>query len=94
MNQLSFLNDPCVDQVEPIDPKLSAIERPRLQGQNGVILDRLRQGPVTNDELSRIARKYTSRISDLRKAGYDIRVVEHDRSSGLSLYRLVGERRS
>jgi hypothetical protein len=32
--------------------------------------------------------KYTSRISDLRHAGYDVRVVERDYASGRTVYRL------
>jgi len=87
MIQTSFLDLPNID-VPPTDKRLAAEEKPRLCGQNGAILARLRQGPATNDELSRLARKYTSRISDLRQAGYDVRVIEHDRKSGLSLYRL------
>ena len=38
----------------------------RLETQNGKILALLRQGPATNDQLSRIARNYTARISDIR----------------------------
>jgi len=63
-------------------------ERERLRGQAGKILERLRQGRATNAELSRLALKYTGRISDLRAKGYDIRMVEQDRESGLTVYEL------
>lgn len=52
------------------------------------MLNLLRQRDVTNDELSVIARKYTSRVSDLRKAGYTIVNYGLDRLTGLSYYRL------
>ena len=48
----------------------------RLENQCRTILALLRQRGnqgATNAELSRIALKYTSRISDLRDMGYDIR---------------------
>ncbi len=60
----------------------------RLGGQCAKILERLRRGRVSNDELSRISRKYTSRISDLRQAGHDVRCVSHDRATGLAFYEL------
>lgn len=61
----------------------------RLSGQNLRILERLQRGPATNRELAAISLKYTSRVSDLRAAGYD---VQADRKAGgLTVYRL-GER--
>lgn len=44
-----------------------------------------------NVELSQIALKYTSRISDLRKAGHDVVCVSRHRESGLTYYALRGE---
>jgi hypothetical protein len=64
------------------------VERRRLSGQCMDMLRLLRRGRVTNTALSKISLKYTGRISDLRKAGYDIRCVERDRASGLSWYEL------
>ena len=66
-------------------------ERKRLSDQCSLILGRLMQGMVTNDELSRISRKYTGRISDLRKRGHDIRCVKQNRATGLSYYCLFIE---
>jgi len=60
----------------------------RLSGQNAAILQRLQQGPATNQELAQMSLKYTSRISDLRHAGYDVQVVERDYASGRTVYRL------
>ena len=37
------------------------------------ILELLRKGPQTNDTLVEVALKYTARISDLRKNGYEIK---------------------
>lgn len=62
-------------------------DKPRLAAQTLAIVERLRRGPATNDELSRMARKYTGRISDARKAGY---VIDCERiGGGLTRYRLL-----
>ena len=79
MTQPSFF-----DRYSPLD----AASLPRLSRQCAAILARLEQGPATNDELSRIARKYTGRISDLRHAGYDVRCTSQDRTTGLAVYEL------
>lgn len=58
----------------------------RLGSQNAAILERLQRGPCTNVELARLSLKYTSRVSDLRKAGY---VVDAKRMpGGLTIYTL------
>lgn len=88
MNQLELFADNR-RHIRPRDTHVVPEERPRLSGQNARILERLRRGPATNDELSGIARKYTSRISDLRAAGHDVRVIEHDRTTGVVLYKLM-----
>ena len=61
-------------------------DRPRLTGQNGAILERLRSGPATNQELAGISLKYTSRVSDLRKAGYTVACERQ--TGGLTRYTL------
>ena len=60
----------------PTDPNVRPADVKRLTGQNAAVLSRLRAGPATNAELAAIALKYTSRISDLRKAGFT--VIEDD----------------
>lgn len=58
----------------------------RLAAQNNKILAWLKQRGnqgVTNAELSTVALKYTSRISDLRQSGNDIRCY----SEGGGVYR-------
>lgn len=55
-----------------LTPNVRPQDQARLRGHNLAILERLTQGPATNHELSQISLKYTSRISDLRKAGYTI----------------------
>jgi hypothetical protein len=44
----------------------------RKLSQPEAVLQRLRRGSATNGELSRIALKYTSVISSLRKDGHNI----------------------
>lgn len=79
---------PVRPKLTPRDRKVSTSEAPRLVGQNLQILELLKQGPVTNTELVKIALKYTSRLSDLRAAGYVIECIR-EKSSGISIYRLV-----
>lgn len=74
----------------PTDPHVDPSDVSRLTGQNAAILARLERGPATNDELSRISRKYTSRISDVRawllRHGKTI-TCEHG-TGGLNTYRI------
>jgi hypothetical protein len=63
-------------------------EARRLSGQCAAILARLHQGPASNFDLAQISLKYTSRISDIRHAGYDVRVVERDYATGRTVYKL------
>lgn len=58
--------------IQPCDPHVEAEDVKRLSGQSADILARLEEGPATNAELAAISLKYTSRISDLRAAGYEI----------------------
>lgn len=77
-----------VHELHPTDRHVVPADKPRLSGQNAAILARLSIGSATNDELIRISRKYTSRISDLRAHGYTItceRLI-----GGLTLYSLTG----
>lgn len=77
--------------IEPVDPNVDDSDRPRLRGQSAAILARLRRGPATNADLAQLALKYTSRISDCRAAGYDIRMVRKD-SNGRTWYQLFDVR--
>lgn len=82
---------PLFDQpVAPRPRKLSPVaqERQRLSRQNAAVLERLRQGPVTNRELAGISLNHTARISELRRAGHRVEKVSHDHASGLVTYRL------
>ena len=70
------MNAPTLfDTIPPRDPSVPAAAAPRLSAQSLAILERLRRGRATNAELAGIALKYTSRTSDLRAAGYDVRCV-------------------
>lgn len=62
--------------------------RPRLSRQNAAILARLQQGPASNHELAQIALKYTSRLSEIKKAGYAVRIVSRDHETGRVVYAL------
>ena len=73
------------DAPEPI--AAPEIDRPRLRGQNAAILERLKRGPATNTELAGLSLKYTSRISDIRKAGYQI--TNRRLEGGLTVYELT-----
>lgn len=70
------------------DPNVAADDEPRLTGQNLQILQRLKCGPCLNVELAQISLKYTSRVSDLRAAGYEIECQRLD--GGKTLYKLKG----
>jgi hypothetical protein len=88
-SSLPFDRDP--EPIRFADTKLEPEERPRLGGQCRAILERLRRGRATNRELAGISLKYTGRISDLRKSGYEIVVVSRDRKTGLTWYELRRE---
>jgi len=84
--QLTLFDQP--PRLPPRDTHVVKEERPRLAGQNQAILERLQRGPATNKELAQLALKYSSRISDLRAAGYDVVVIDHDRKTGAVMYEL------
>lgn len=63
---------PAAPALAPTDPNVRRGDVRRITGQNLAILERLRRGPARNSELAILSLKYTSRISDLRAAGYAI----------------------
>jgi hypothetical protein len=63
-------------------------ERRRLSAQCAAVLARLECGPATNRDLALISLKYTSRISDLRQAGYNVQVIARNARTGLTTYQL------
>lgn len=82
------------DQPPPTPPRAPAravttSDAQRLNGQCARILDLLRVRPQLNSTLAGIGLKYTSRISDLRAAGYTIRCERV--ADGLTKYYLIGE---
>jgi hypothetical protein len=62
----------------------------RLETQTERILTLLKLGPRTNTQLSEIALKYTSRISDLRAQGYSI-ACDKIGNTGLTVYTYMGK---
>jgi hypothetical protein len=76
------------DVILPLDTHVvEPVEVNRLATQNQQILARLKRGPATNVELAGISLKYTSRISDLREAGYSIPPPERVKG-GVTIYKL------
>jgi hypothetical protein len=63
-------------------------ERGRLSRQNTAILARLEQGHASNHELAQLSLKYTSRLSEIRQAGYPVRIVSRDYETGRVVYAL------
>ena len=85
MTELLFGGDfPTLSLNNSVAPE----EAPRLSKQCREILERLKQGPATNRDLAGLSLKYTSRVSDLRAAGFKIEVVERNHQSGLNVYEL------
>lgn len=85
--QLSLFGPPATAAAPPPrDPHVQPQDERRLSGQNATILHLLRQGSCTNVELARVSLKYTSRISDLRAAGYTVVCERH--KGGVTIYRL------
>jgi len=71
------------------DHKVAQEAVPRLTRQQRQILNLLkRKRTVSNAELARIAIRYSARIHELRRLGYDIRIVAQDHEKGLTWYRL------
>jgi hypothetical protein len=71
--------------------RFSPAEEHRLSSQCAAILERLQRGPASNRDLATIALKYTSRISDLRASGHKVEIVERNRDTGLTIYKLRGQ---
>lgn len=89
---------PAETAAEPTPPPVirphyaDAADVPRLAGQNAAILELLRLGPVDNDRLAKVARKYTGRISEIREwlQRHEGKTISAERvSRGRWIYRLV-----
>ena len=80
--------DVTTEEFEPCDHTVPESARPRLSRQCVAILERLRLGPAMNTELALLALKYTSWVSDMRKAGYRIRCTAVDVPAGMFRYEL------
>lgn len=83
---------PLASYRQPLSPEcgldVPAEDRPRLSRQCEAILNRLRSGRASNDELSKMARKYTGRVSEIREAGHDVRCLEQNHQTGVTWYAL------
>lgn len=80
------------DKPKPLPPHVItpvAAEKQRLSRQCEAILTLLRTGePVSNRDLSLISLRFGARLKELRDAGHDIRIIERDRATGKTVYRL------
>jgi hypothetical protein len=84
----------CREELERMevllaDPTVTEAEKPRLRSQAERILARLRYSSANNVELAEISLKYTGRISDLRKAGYNVKCFAKNRRTGMCWYQLL-----
>ncbi len=70
-----------------LNSSVAAVDVVRLSGQCLAILRRLGEGPATNVELSKLSLKYTSRISEIKQAGHDVRAVRE--KGGVWRYSLI-----
>jgi hypothetical protein len=68
---------------------MTLAEGTRLSRQCRDILTLLQRGEQTNRDLAAVSLKYTSRISDLRASGFDIRVSARNHATGEVIYRLI-----
>jgi hypothetical protein len=76
--------------IEPRDPSVEPVARPRLGRQSLAVLERLREGPATNVELASISHRFGGRLYDLRRAGCVI-ATQQDHPSGIAIYTLKHE---
>jgi hypothetical protein len=75
--------------VRPIDPNLPKSDLPRLTGQNAIVLDLLKRGPITiHDVLPLGITRLSARIQDIEAAGYKIESV---RVGTVAQYSLKGK---
>lgn len=77
--------------AKPAKKPTPADEKRRLSAQCQEILNSFRlrvNKQLSNGELSQMALKYTSRISDLRQMGHLIKIVARDFKTGRVVYQL------
>jgi hypothetical protein len=90
MKQEPLFGAPVVDMTKPVATVnltvTHPVERKRLSAQGQRILARLQSGTATNFELSGIGLNYRARISELRQAGYPVRVKDRNFTTGVTVY--------
>jgi hypothetical protein len=75
-----------------LNSTVSEADAPRLGAQQQRILNLFADGGlVSNVRLAQHAFNYTARISELRKAGYNIRKVAYQSDTGITHYSLIKE---
>lgn len=68
------------------------VQDKRLNRQQAAVLERLQQGPATNMDLIPISTRFSSRIYELRKAGWRIETDYIDKAKGITQYTLKGRK--
>ena len=85
-----FLFQPPPRQRPVVDPRVTPTEQERRMSKRQAVLERLRQGPATNIELTAVGGlRYNARRFELEKAGYKFR--KEDLGGGLVRWTLLAE---
>lgn len=78
--------------IPPRDPHAHPDSHPRLSRQAAEILAAFKAAPLHRldcAQLMTIAQRFGARLYDIRKAGYRIDLVAHDKKTGHTVYELV-----
>jgi hypothetical protein len=67
----------------------NADDAARVSKQAAAILTALLEQPQPNTRLVQISRKYSSRLAELRDAGWQVECYNRDHKTGLAMYRLL-----
>lgn len=88
--QLDLFTTPATEGRElKLNSTVEDQDKPRLRKQHDAILDRLREGPATNIELGRIAQRFSARLEEMKRAGYEW--GKRKIKPGVNEYFLIGE---
>lgn len=79
------------ERFAPADPHIHKDDKKRAASTSRRILNMLRLGPVSNQELASVCLRYSARIHDLREHGFRIVTRRVPGKSGLHMFELIGE---
>lgn len=72
----------------PFNSTVEPEAKPRLKSHQQKILARLQSGPAVTDDLNKICNRFSARLGELRKAGYEISTEKVDGAKGVFRYSL------